>query len=156
MTLARDRSAAGPFIRSRTAPLRVNPRDCYRILMRQQKPGPNHGRWEPVTTNGFVVVCPSKLEASECVWMIGGRYFPRPDWMLVENGEDSDFRYLAWLLRNHFRIEPYVKGSDPMEVWFSDFIRGWYPDAADIPGVIRGSGAAPAIESALRYRWRDR
>lgn len=156
----RNRSGAGPFIRSKTSPLVVQKHKCFRVLMRQQKPGPQHGRWEPISSNGFVVVAASKLEAYELVWFVGGRFFPRPDSMVVSDrpGEDADFKYLRWLMDYHFVVEPYTKGSDPMEVWFSDFVRGWYPAAEDIPGATKGakSEALALLEPALRSRWENR
>lgn len=156
MTLARNRTAEGPFIIERASPLRVRRDACWRVLMRDQRPGATHGRWQPISTNGFVVVCPSRLEACECVWIVGGRYFPRPDHLVVDGSEDAETAYLRWLLDHHFRLEPYTKGSDPMEVWFSDFLRGWYPSAEDIPGVGVGSRGAMLVAQSLRSRWEDR
>lgn len=159
MTSARNRTAEGPFIRSPARPLRVRRQYCHRILMRRQTPGPNHGRWEPISSNGFMVVCASKLEAYECIWFVAPPLFPRPESLLRSgDGEDADFAYMRWLLDHHFVIENHVKGSDPMEMWFSDFIRGWYPDAEDVPGVTKGarSGSLEMLTAALKARWEGR
>jgi len=52
---------------------------------------------EAISTSGYAIVCPSKLEACLLVWFWAVRYFPprlsqRPD-------AKDDLRYLDWLLK---------------------------------------------------------
>lgn len=154
----------GPGVRVKVKPLRVRRSACFRVLMRNMRTDDRqrHGKWEPISTSGFLVVCPSKLEACELVWMVGGAHFPRP----VEMTEEQ---YLDWLLHHHFVVEPYTAGSAPLEVMFSEFVRGWYPNAEDVlypQGTItserraepnyRPRDAHLMMDAALRHRWEGR
>jgi len=152
----RNRTAEGPFLRSKVKPLSVKKSECFLVLMRNLTAGEQQGKWQPISTNGFRVVCPSRLEACECVWMVGGALYPRPR-HLASATEDADFAYLRWLLDHHFRIVPHTAGG-AMEVWFSDFIRGWYPAAEDIPGATAPipDNARAMAEAALRFNWEGR
>lgn len=121
---------------------------CCIVLMRRITTDEQHGQWEPIATSRrhgppYTVVCASKVEACELVWFIGGRWFPRPDPGLTEE------QYLVWLLRDHFRIQPYVpSGFDDegvshrsREVLYGTFVRGW------VPGEQRWFGS-PSTEMA--------
>jgi hypothetical protein len=151
------RSTQGPLVRTPARPLAVKRAGCFLVLMRNLKPGNQQGQWQPLSTSGFRVVCASRLEASECVWMTGGALYPRPAHLAVDRG-DADFTYLNWLLEHHFRIVPYTAGDYPMEVSFADFVKGWYPNAEDIPGAIKPipSETRQLVDAALRFKWEGR
>lgn len=127
---------------------------CFRVLMRNMRPGPRLNHWEAISTNGFTIVCPSKVEACELVWFVGARYFPRPD----ANMTDED--YLDWLLRHYFRLEPHVPtpqaflGVDKktMEVSFALALRGWVPSLDDIP-LGPDSPGVEIVRDQLEQRW---
>jgi hypothetical protein len=134
----------------------------YRVLMRNMNPGPRLNKWEPITTHGFQVTCQSYLEASELVLFVGGPLHPRPSAAM------EDDAYERWLLKRWFLIEPWVPGHPfddnginprEMEITFGAFIRGWYPAAEDIPGILgegRRSGVEMMAERIVRDRWKDR
>lgn len=151
-----------PAIHSRVRPLQVRRGGCFRVAMRRMTPGPRHGQWEYVTKDGFLVVCPSYLEASNLVFMIGGWAHPRPRHLMKDDDHDEE-RYLRWLLDHHFRIEP-MNGSEvgsfdsdgvcrrTKQVLYWTFIRGWYPDAKDLTGTPASNMVGPA----LMWKWRGR
>ncbi len=151
-------------IKVKTRPLRVRRGGCFQVLMRNAKPGPRHGQWEAIATNGFVVVCPSRYEACELIWMVGGRLFPRPVHLIQDRDGDEE-RYLDWLLEHHFRIDPLHRSAvgpfddegvcgRRLQVMFSTFLKGWYPGARDV--LPATSMAASLIQPALRSRWQGR
>jgi len=154
-------SGGGPAIRVITRPLRVSKGECRIVYMRRMSPGPNHGKWEPISTGGFSVVCPSKLEASELVFLVGGKHFPRPLELIHDDDKDED-RYLAWLLQHHFRIENCRGEVGPFDergvchqrsqVMFWAFLRGWKPGARDYAAGAAGELVAPA----LKWAWEGR
>lgn len=140
--ILKGREVAGSAIRRRST--------CYRVLVRQQHPGSQLDRWQVATTSGFAVVFHSKLEVAEFVWMYGGKHWPRP------NPRMTDEKYLEWLMKHHFKWEQYVPTSGgflgvdrrALEVSWSLVIRGWYPDAEDIPGALPGT--SPTTELVRR------
>jgi len=155
-------SPGGPLLRSRTRPLNVTRNDCYQVVMRSL--AHRQGQWEAISRCGFVVVSPSYLEACNLVWMVGARHFPRPA-ELIHNDDHDEERYLGWLLRNYFRIEPLescrVGTFDergvcrrPPQMLLWAFLRGWYPDAEDL--LETATLAADVIAPALRHRWGNR
>lgn len=157
-------SPGGPLLRSRTRPLNVTTRDMYRVLTRNLNPGPMHGQWHAISTSGFVVCCPGKKEAKELVWLVGGRTYPRPA-SLIHDDDADDFRYLGWLLRHHFRIDPLASTDvgpfdeqgvcrKRAQVMLHAFLRGWYPGAQDL--LVSATMAADVIAPALRHRWSGR
>lgn len=115
---------------SKVRPLQVRKSDCYRVLTRNLRSYPAHGRWEPISTSGFMVVCPSRLEACELVYQVGQVLYPRPE-RLIHGDDHDDIRYLDWLLEHFFRVEPHHAGG-PLEVMYSEFKRGWFPNAEEI------------------------
>jgi hypothetical protein len=155
---------SGPLVKIKVTPLHVKRGGCFRVLMRNLHTSNAHGRWEPISTTGFVVICPSKLEACELVLLIGGRYFGQPADQVYGDDKDDE-RYLNWLLAEHFRIDP-MHESDVgpfdgegiarkrMQVMFSTFLKGWYPSAQDLNGGT--TLAASIVEPALRARWSNR
>lgn len=155
------RSTGGPLIRVRARPLRVKRGECRYVSMRRMTPGPEHGRWEPISTGGFKVVCPSKLEACELIFLVGGKHFPRPA-SLIRNDDHDDDRYLDWLLEHYFRIENCRGEVGPFDeegvchrhgqVMFWAFLRGWKPGARDYAPGAAGSLIAPA----LTWAWENR
>lgn len=138
------------------APVRKG--ECYVVLMRRMKPGEHHGKWEPITTNGYVVVCHGKLEAAELTWFMGVRFFARP----LVAGEDpmDDMQYLDWLWAHHLKVQRWesrgdgVTPGDAGELTYGQFIHGWHPDAADIERLVT-SPSAQMTQVALHSRWRD-
>jgi hypothetical protein len=128
--------------------LRVRKANCFVVLMRNMNEGELHGHWQPISTEGFVVVCASQLEAAELTWLMGVRFFPRP------NPHMGDMRYLTWLWRHHLKLEPY-QATGHGEVMYGLFARGWRPDAEDYADFA----ASPTTEmarAALRFRLRGR
>lgn len=153
----------GPLIRIKVRPLDVGRAQMSQVVMRRAH-GADHGRWEPISRDGFVVVCAGEGEPKELIWLIGGRTFPRPEYLIHDDDRD-DFRYLDWLLRNHFRIENLSRSevgpfddegvcAKRMQVRFPTFLRGWYPGAEHV--LEASSVAADIIEPALRHRWSGR
>jgi hypothetical protein len=132
---------------------------CYRVLMRNLVPGPRLNKWEVISTSGYAIVCPSKMEACLLVWFVGGRYYPRPDYL---NGPDEkdDLRYLDWLLKHHFRLERHVPTRDAflgvckktMEVSFALALRGWVPSLEDVPMGPDFPGVE-LVRDQLESRW---
>lgn len=162
--MANIRTAPGPLIRTRVRPLNVKPQNCFRVLTRDQRSGETHGRWQVVTTSGFAVICVSYLQATELVYFLGARSFPRPI-HLARLDSGDDIPYLDWLLRHHFRIDsmtgetvgPFDEEgvcARPPQVKFSTFIRGWYPNAEEV--LQMASMASEIVEPALRARWEGR
>lgn len=153
---------SGPLIRTPARPLNVKRQNCLRVLTRNMHAGPTHGRWQVVSTSGFAVVCVSYVQATELVYFLGARSFPRPAWLAsLEVGDDIP--YLDWLLAHHFRIDSMTGESvgpfdeqgvcrRPPQVMFSTWLRGWYPAAEDILATV----ASSIVEPALRARWQGR
>lgn len=167
------RNSVGPYVKTKTEYLHVKRDECVRVLMRSQKPGPQHGCWQSISTHGFEVICASKLQANELIWFVGGKQFPRPA-ELIKDDDNDDFRYLYWLKQHWFRIDqthgavgPFEDVVGPhgetirnalcrkrMQIMFHLFIRGWKPAAED---VLTGSGVvSTVIEPMLRFRWQGR
>jgi hypothetical protein len=110
--------------------------NMFVVAVRRSVPGPGHGEWELTSIDGYTVVCPSYLEATNWVFIIGHQVFP--------GGPVDDDEYLAWLLQYYFRILPHEAGPmdergigrhGNLEVMYDLAIRGWQPDAADILGM---------------------
>lgn len=109
-------------------------RNAYLVLTRCQQPGEGFMRWQPLSRMGWRVVCLSQLDAHECVLMVGGYAYPRPSPVM------DDDEYERWLLRTHFRVQPYeVTGKG--EVTFLEWHRGWVPGLDE----LRTGQSSPAI-----------
>lgn len=153
----------GPAIVTKVRPLNKKYGDYLRVYVRRMSPGPNHGKWEAITRDGFEVVCPSKLEACNLVWMMGGALFVRPQ-ELIHGDDKDDFRYLDWLLQHYFKIENCRGEVGPFDehgvchkrrqVEFWSFIRGWVPGVEDILAI--SSLKADLIAPALQHAWEDK
>lgn len=152
----------GPGIIVKVSPLRVRRGECSQVLMRSMRGDSSHGRWEPVSRDGFVVVCPSRLEACELILLVGGRFFTQPP-ALVRGDDHDDDRFLDWLLEHHFRIDPLHESdvgpfrgdgvsTKRAQVMFSTFLRGWRPGSEDMQETIMSG----LIEPLVRSRWRSR
>jgi hypothetical protein len=126
--------------------------------MQNMNPGPRLNRWEPITANGYQVTCQSYLEASELILLVGGALHSRPSAAM------DDDAYEKWLLKHWFVIEAWTPSypfdergvnKREMEMSFGLFIRGWFPDAEDLPIGAR-TGIMDMAEKILRSRWADR
>lgn len=157
-------STSGPLVKFVTHPLRVTKGECRRVYMRRMTPGPDHGSWQPISTGGFEVICPSQLEASELIFLIGAKHFPRPHNLAVSTqGEEDDMAYLDWLLRNHFRIENCRGEVGPFDengvchkrrqVMFWSFLKGWKPGMEDFKA---STTASDLVQPALHFAWEGR
>lgn len=126
----------------------------YRLLVRNMRPGPNHGRWEPVTRHGFLVVACSKIEAYEVCFMLGQRYFGDP-------GFDTDEGYIEWLLRNYIKLEQWTPlesdveegiSARKMEMSVYKFLRGWVPGTTAVNHSATTELASKIIRERLAAR----
>lgn len=129
---------------------------CYRVWMRHTLTG----RWEPVSVDGFVIVCPSLLEAKNMILMLGIRYFPTTAWGL--SIDTTDEQYVEWLMNHFLKLDPYVpRGKDTIipgvdrkakEVSFALWQRGWAPSKRDVLGQDVGATPKPK-DSFQRAHW---
>lgn len=153
----------GPGIVTRQAPLKKSYGEYLRVYVQRMAPGPEQGKWQPISRDGFEVVCPSKLEASNLVFLVGGRFFPRPA-ELIHDDDRDDIRYLDWLLAHWFRIENCRGEVGPFDengvchrrrqVEFWSWIRGW---TAGVEDILRcNTLASETIGPALQWRWDGR
>lgn len=126
---------------------------------RQDRPD-RLGKWEAVSRGGWVVVCPTRIEALSLLIFVGSRTYGVP-----RNVTADDPRYAEWLQHpDRMRIERY-RATGKGEVLFLDFMNGWCPSTAerlqgranhllveddDYIRVMRPSPWQPMIGGALR------
>lgn len=130
--------------------LNVSRKNCFIVLARQQHPGESHGKWEPISTSGFTVVCHSKYMAVELCWFVAPKIGYSPP-----RADMTEEAYLDWLLDEAkvLQIVPYEARGDydtpgtggECPSWA--FYRGWYPDAADI---LEASDTVAVAQMALK------
>lgn len=123
----------------------------YRVLMRNQKPGPTHGKWEPIARDGFTIVCQSLLEVYELMWMVGPKVFNLPSF-------DDDMQQAEYMLKHCFRVEPYDLGGYSWDgdgicrrAWamsMAQWRRGWVPGPEDLKIAMR----TPGVDALRRMR----
>lgn len=140
---------------------RIRRDDCRVVLLRNQLQGSERfGKWEPISRGGWVVICPTRVEALSLLLYVGSRAFGVPSNVAVD-----DPRYAEWLQHhNRMRIERY-RATGKGEVLFAEFIDGWVPtpeertqgkashlleDDDDYLRIMRPSKFAPLITGAIR------
>lgn len=116
--------------------LNVSRQNCYLVLTRNcgnpAVVGDRYAKWEPLSCDGWSIVCPSKKEATELMLMVGGAMYPWQGEAVL-----NDERYEAWLLDNHFRIVPHVPdisrhGTLIRALWFSEWVNRVRPSSNDL------------------------
>lgn len=135
---------------------------CFRILLKNMsRDASRFGKWEPVSRDGYTVVCPSLKEAQEMVWFLGGILFPP-----TANGLPADIddeAYLQWLLKHHFVIDPHRPAPNTisdgvdrphMEMSFAFWSRGWKPSLEDFMKPT-SSGMREMMSDAFQAKYRD-
>lgn len=117
------------IISGRTRYLNVR-RDEMRVILVRNMTDPRSerfGKWEPISRMGFVVICPSQLEALNLLLYVGGRMFPCPEGLNLD-----DDQYERWLQKgDRMRIERYI-ATGKGEMLLSEFLRGWIPSEDEI------------------------
>ena len=103
--------------------LNVSRKNCWILVARNMRPGPDHGKWQPATVMGFVVICASKKDVMEFRLTLGGSQFP----IQANMTDDAYEEYLDRFIK----IQPY-QATGRWEVWAHNAMRGWIPDTREL------------------------
>jgi hypothetical protein len=108
---------------------------CYRLWTRHQLTS----QWQPVSIDGYTVVCPSEKEAHDMLLRLGINLYPPRQWGLPI--DISDEQYADWLQKSWIKLDPYTpKGKDTFipgvdhkakEISFAMWQRGWRAVSSD-------------------------
>jgi hypothetical protein len=119
-------------------------REYRAVLVRNQRPGPTHGQWEPVSRFSYVVLAPTLHEAREMVRYVGPRLG-----FLSETGLIDD-EWERWVLGRFLRIV-YASELSPSrpcgrhEMLYAEFVRGWVPSE----DMLSRGRASPGITDGV-------
>lgn len=103
--------------------LNVSRKNCWILITRDMKPGPNHGKWTVMSVQGFTVIFASKRDAMEFRLVYGGSQFP----ILANMSDDAYETYLDRFIK----LQPY-EATGKWEVWGHNVRRGWVPSFAEV------------------------
>lgn len=121
--------------------LNVNRHNCWILVGRNQRPGPGHGEWQPLSVMGFTVVFASKLDAMEFRLLYGSSQFP-------VQGPINDDAYEAYI-EQFIKLRPYEL-TGRYEVWGHNVRKGWVPRPDEILSGKSDSQYDEALGKALQ------
>jgi hypothetical protein len=125
-------------------------REYRAVYVQNQRPGPTHGQWEPISRFGYVVLAPTPHEARELVRYVG------PKLGFLSSTGVIDDEWERWVLRHYMRIvlASAMSPGRPCgrnEMLYCEFVRGWYP-SEDL--LNRGRVSSPGItDGQIEPQW---